>query len=227
VGQHIVEKEMSCDPEAFTNSGTYNRDNDVTIATPIKRDVTSPGPAAGHAAGPAAVARQQPEAETKEAVEEVVAAAVVVGASAVARGWSCDACTFANDPNAAQCVVCSAAAPSTARTGTRTTPFHVPSSSENGGAAVARTVSSMERESVAATVALFATMDGATDRQVKAALFTAAAQVLGDILVLDKATAIALGGAKRAELIEAGREWPNTEFGGLLAAMVEAVGKSL
>ena len=78
--------------------------------------------------------------------------------------------------------------------------------------------------SVAAARALFSTMDGnvATDRGIKAALFSAAAQVLDGSLVLDKATVIAEGGAKRTQLMEMGREWPNTEFGGLLGAIVDA-----
>ena len=33
---------------------------------------------------------------------------------------------------------------------------------------------------------------------------------------------IAEGGAKRAQLMEMGREWPNSEFGGLLSAMADA-----
>jgi hypothetical protein len=78
--------------------------------------------------------------------------------------------------------------------------------------------------SVAATRALFGTIGagGATDRQIKAALLSAAAQVLGGALVLDKATVIAEGGAKRVQLMEMGREWPNSEFGGLLSAMADA-----
>ena len=78
--------------------------------------------------------------------------------------------------------------------------------------------------SVAATRALFGSIDagGATDRQIKAALVSAAAQVLGGALVLDKMTVIAEGGAKRVQLMEMGREWPNTEFGGLLSAMTDA-----
>ena len=78
--------------------------------------------------------------------------------------------------------------------------------------------------SVAATRALFGSIDagGATDRQIKAALVSAAAQVLGGSLVLDKATVIAEGGAKRTQLMEMGREWPNSEFGGLLSAMADA-----
>ena len=77
--------------------------------------------------------------------------------------------------------------------------------------------------SVAAARALFSSMGGeATDRQIKAALFTAAAQVLGGSLVLDKMTVIAEGGAKRTQLMEMGREWPNNEFGGLLSAIADA-----
>ena len=75
---------------------------------------------------------------------------------------------------------------------------------------------------VAAARELFSTMDGATDRQIKAALFTAAGQVLGGALVLDKMTVIAEGGAKRVQMMEAGREWPNNEFGGLLSAIADA-----
>jgi len=77
---------------------------------------------------------------------------------------------------------------------------------------------------VAAARELFAAMDGntATDRGIKAALVMGAAQVLGGSLVLDKATVIAEGGAKRAQLMEMGREWPNSEFGGLLSAIADA-----
>ena len=77
---------------------------------------------------------------------------------------------------------------------------------------------------VAAARELFATMDGntATDRGIKAALVMGAAQVLGGSLVLDKAAVIAEGGAKRAQLMKMGREWPNSEFGGLLRAMADA-----
>ena len=78
--------------------------------------------------------------------------------------------------------------------------------------------------SVAATRALFGSIDagGATDRQIKAALVSAAAKVLGGALVLDKMTVIAEGGAKRVQMMEAGREWPNNEFGGLLSAIADA-----
>jgi hypothetical protein len=75
---------------------------------------------------------------------------------------------------------------------------------------------------VAAARTLFSTMDGTTDRQIKAALVMGAAQVLGGSLVLDKMTVIAEGGAKRTQLMEMGREWPNSEFGGLLSAMVDS-----
>jgi hypothetical protein len=87
-----------------------------------------------------------------------------------------------------------------------------------GGGAATTTVPAP----VAAARTLFSTMDGTTDRQMKAALFTAAAQVLGGALVLDKATVIAEGGAKRTQLMEMGREWPNSEFGGLLSAMANS-----
>ena len=88
-----------------------------------------------------------------------------------------------------------------------------------GGGAATTTVPAP----VAAARELFATMDGntATDRGIKAALVMGAAQVLGGSLVLDKATVIAEGGAKRTQLMEMGREWPNTEFGGLLSAMAD------
>ena len=76
---------------------------------------------------------------------------------------------------------------------------------------------------VAAALALFSTMDGeATDRKIKATLYNAAGQVMGGTLVLDKATVIAEGGAARARLMEMGREWPNSEFGALLGAIVDA-----
>jgi hypothetical protein len=87
-----------------------------------------------------------------------------------------------------------------------------------GGGAATTTVPAP----VAAARTLFSTMDGTTDRQIKAALFTAAAQVLGGSLVLDKMTVIAEGGAKRTQLMEMGREWPNSEFGGLLSAIADA-----
>ena len=74
---------------------------------------------------------------------------------------------------------------------------------------------------VAAARELFATMDGNT-ATIKAALVMGAAQVLGGSLVLDKAAVIAEGGAKRAQLMKMGREWPNSEFGGLLRAMADA-----
>ena len=77
--------------------------------------------------------------------------------------------------------------------------------------------------SVAAARALFSSMGGeATDRQIKAALFSAAAQVLGGAIVLDKATVIAEGMSKRTQMMEMGREWPNDEFGGLLSAIADA-----
>ena len=87
-----------------------------------------------------------------------------------------------------------------------------------GGGAATTTVPAP----VAAARTLFSTMDGTTDRQIKAALVMGAAQVLGGSLVLDKATVIAEGGAKRTQLMEMGREWPNSEFGGLLSAIADA-----
>ena len=94
----------------------------------------------------------------------------------------------------------------------------------SGGGAATTTVSVPVPVPVAAARELFATMDGntATDRGIKAALVMGAAQVLGGSLVLDKATVIAEGGAKRAQLMEMGREWPNSEFGGLLSAIADA-----
>ena len=91
-----------------------------------------------------------------------------------------------------------------------------------GGGAATTAVPALFPAPVAAARALFSTMNGATDRQIKAALFTAAAQVLGGTLVLDKMTVIAEGGAKRVQMMEAGREWPNNEFGGLLSAIADA-----
>ena len=87
-----------------------------------------------------------------------------------------------------------------------------------GGGAATTTVPAP----VAAARTLFSTMDGTTDRQIKAALVMGAAQVLGGSLVLDKMTVIAEGGAKRTQLMEMGREWPNNEFGGLLSAIADA-----
>ena len=92
----------------------------------------------------------------------------------------------------------------------------------SGGGAATTTVPVPVPAPVAAARALFSTMDGTTDRQIKAALFTAAGQVLGGALVLDKMTVIAEGGAKRVQMMEAGREWPNNEFGGLLSAIADA-----
>jgi predicted secreted protein len=74
---------------------------------------------------------------------------------------------------------------------------------------------------VAAARELFATMDGNT-ATIKAALVMGAAQVQGGSLVLDKATVIAEGGAKRKWLVEQGREWPSREFGGLIIAVADA-----
>ena len=59
----------------------------------------------------------------------------------------------------------------------------------------------------------------ATDREIKATLVKGAAQVLGGSLVLDRATVIALGEELEVVLMELGREWPNSEFRGLLSAM--------
>ena len=93
-----------------------------------------------------------------------------------------------------------------------------------GGGAAATTVPAPVPAPVAAARELFATMDGntATDRGIKAALVMGAAQVQGGSLVLDKATVIAEGGAKRKWLVEQGREWPSREFGGLILAVADA-----
>ena len=90
-----------------------------------------------------------------------------------------------------------------------------------GAAMVVPTATVLPTTPVAATRALFSSMDGATDRQIKTALVVGAGQVLGGTLILDKATVIAEGGAKRVQLMEMGREWPNIEFGGLLSAMAD------
>ena len=87
-----------------------------------------------------------------------------------------------------------------------------------GGGAATTTVPAP----VAAARELFATMDGnitVTDREIKATLVKGAAQVLGGSLVLDRATVIALGEELEVVLMELGREWPNSEFRGLLSAM--------
>ena len=86
-----------------------------------------------------------------------------------------------------------------------------------GGGAATTTVPAP----VAAARELFATMDGNT-ATIKAALVMGAAQVQGGSLVLDKATVIAEGGAKRKWLVEQGREWPSREFGGLIIAVADA-----
>ena len=77
---------------------------------------------------------------------------------------------------------------------------------------------------VAAALAFFVLLAraDATDRKIKATLYKAAGQVMEGTLVLDKATVIAEGGAARARLMEMGREWPNSEFGALLGAIVDA-----